>query len=83
MALATASAVFVMALAPIKEGDGSPSVEVFEGQSRKRVKDKKGGLFGVTGMFSPMCSKTHLGCFCGAMRGSEGQESVCGGMSEC
>uniref|UniRef100_A0A8C8TEU8 thioredoxin-dependent peroxiredoxin n=1 Tax=Peromyscus maniculatus bairdii TaxID=230844 RepID=A0A8C8TEU8_PERMB len=55
-----------VAMAPIKVGDGIPSVEVFEGEPGKKVnladlfKGKKGVLFGVPGAFTPGCSKVRL-----------------------
>jgi 2-Cys peroxiredoxin 5 len=53
-------------MAPIKEGDAIPSVDLFEGAPDKKVnlaeacKDGKYIIFGVPGAFTPGCSKTHL-----------------------
>ncbi|XP_076414425.1 peroxiredoxin-5, mitochondrial isoform X2 [Peromyscus maniculatus bairdii] len=75
-----------VAMAPIKVGDGIPSVEVFEGEPGKKVnladlfKGKKGVLFGVPGAFTPGCSKTHLPGFveqAGALKAKGVQVLAC------
>jgi len=53
-------------MAPIKEGDSIPSVDLFEGNPDTKVnlaevcKEGKYVIFGVPGAFTPGCSKTHL-----------------------
>merc|ERR1712038_1363296 len=53
-------------MAPSKEGDSIPSVDLFEGAPDKKVnlaeecKSGKHVIFGVPGAFTPGCSKTHL-----------------------
>jgi len=53
-------------MAPIKEGDSIPSVDLFEGNPDSKVnlaevcKEGKYVIFGVPGAFTPGCSKTHL-----------------------
>ena len=53
-------------MAPIKEGDAIPSVDLFEGNPDTKVnlaevcKEGKYVIFGVPGAFTPGCSKTHL-----------------------
>merc|ERR1711963_868981 len=57
---------FTRKMAPVKEGDSIPSVELFEGTPGDKVnladltKEGKFIIFGVTGAFTPGCSKTHL-----------------------
>merc|ERR1712129_417749 len=57
---------FLIKMAPIKEGDSIPSVDLFEGNPDTKVnlaevcKEGKYVIFGVPGAFTPGCSKTHL-----------------------
>merc|ERR1719476_1186778 len=73
-------------MAPIKEGDSIPSVDLFEGNPDTKVnlaevcKEGKYVVFGVPGAFTPGCSKTHLPGYVAKaeeMKGKGVEEIVC------